>query len=144
MTDIVTDNCPQGSQFQACHPLSVALSKQAGTTWLLGCHGDNQTLNPPVAKVTLAGTSPLCGYGEHLTEDKDSLPQSGDSWEGLFKTGATFFFHAEQNVQGSCGTVGLPSLQMLEKLKQRLGRVSMVCPTVNGGRTFISFSFPPV
>lgn len=79
----MTDNCPQGSQLQACHPLSIALSEQAGATWLLGCRGDNQTLNPPVAKVTLAGTSPLCGHGEHLTEDKDSLPQSGDSWEGI-------------------------------------------------------------
>lgn len=65
--------------------------------------------------------------------------------KGLFKTEATFFFsHVEQDGQGSCGTVGLPSLQMLEKLKQRLGRASMVCAAVNGGRNFISFSFPPV
>lgn len=46
----------------------------------------------------------------------------------MFKTEATIlFFHAEQDGQGSCGTVGRPSLQLLEELKQRLGVHGVHC-----------------
>ena len=64
-----------------------------------------------------------------------------------------FFSHAEQDVQASGETVGLPSLQVLEKLKQRLGSVvstavsggrgSMVSTAVSGGRGSVSISFSP-
>ena len=77
-----------------------------------------------------------------MTEDKDSLPS--EQWlmgRDYLKQKQHFFSHAEQDVQASGETVGLPSLQVLEKLKQRLG--SVVSTAVSGGRGSVSISFSP-
>lgn len=79
-----------------------------------------------MAKVTLAGTSPLCGHrgqSQQLTDGEDSLPS--ERWlmgRDCLEQKQPLFPTASRTDRAAAGLfVGFPSLQLLGELKQRLG-----------------------